>query len=104
MSLYVCKGVVNIPPLPSNPHHQVLRGLDMTLEPGETLAVAGTSGSGKSTLGLLLGRYYRATEGTVTLDGVDVTQLDPRCTQPFPFLLSFSVSPLCLRTCKMLSR
>jgi ATP-binding cassette subfamily B protein len=56
----------------------VLRGLDLRVAPGETVALVGTSGSGKSTVGLLLPRFYDVQGGSVTVDGVDVrdTTLD----------------------------
>ncbi len=53
----------------------VLRGLDLEVEPGETLAVVGRTGSGKSTLARLLPRFYDPRQGTVHLDGHDVAHL-----------------------------
>ncbi len=50
----------------------VLRGLDLELEPGETVALVGATGSGKTTVAALVPRLYDVTEGRVTLDGVDV--------------------------------
>jgi ATP-binding cassette subfamily B protein len=50
----------------------VLRGIDLVIEPGETVAVVGATGSGKSTLAMLVPRLYDATAGRVTLDGHDV--------------------------------
>ncbi|HET7017880.1 MAG TPA: ABC transporter ATP-binding protein [Streptosporangiaceae bacterium] len=55
--------------LPSEP---VLRGLTLTVKPGETVAVIGTSGSGKSTISLLLPRFYDVTGGSVRIGGRDV--------------------------------
>lgn len=48
------------------------RGLDLVIEPGRTVTIMGPSGSGKSTLGKLLQGFYRATEGSIRVDGVDV--------------------------------
>ncbi len=53
----------------------VLRGIDLVLSPGETVALVGSSGAGKSTLASLLPRFHDVTEGHVTLDGVDVREL-----------------------------
>ena len=50
----------------------ILRGLDLVVAPGETVAVVGPSGSGKSTIGRLLFRFYDVTGGAVTIDGQDV--------------------------------
>ncbi len=50
----------------------VLHGIDLTLEPGETVAVVGPSGSGKSTLAMLLPRFYDPVRGRVTVDGGDL--------------------------------
>ncbi|HUD37749.1 MAG TPA: ABC transporter ATP-binding protein [Streptosporangiaceae bacterium] len=58
--------------LPSEP---VLRGLSLTVSPGETLAVVGTSGSGKSTISLLLPRFYDVNSGAVRIGGHDVRDL-----------------------------
>jgi ATP-binding cassette subfamily B protein len=54
------------------PGMAVLRGIDLHVRPGETVALIGPSGSGKSTLATLLQRLYPVTEGSITLDGVDI--------------------------------
>ena len=53
-----------------------LRGVDLSIWPGEWLAIVGPSGSGKSTLLNVLGLLDRQTEGTYRFDGVDVNELD----------------------------
>ncbi len=50
----------------------VLTGLDLKIEPGETVAVVGRTGCGKSTLMRLLPRFYDVRSGTIRVDGVDV--------------------------------
>jgi ATP-binding cassette subfamily B protein len=52
--------------------HEILRGVDLVVRPGETLALVGATGSGKTTLTALVARLYDVTGGQVTLDGVDV--------------------------------
>ncbi|MEU3830203.1 ABC transporter ATP-binding protein [Streptomyces sp. NPDC029080] len=54
----------------------VLDGVDVTVPAGGSLAVVGPTGAGKSTLGALVPRLYDVTGGRVTLDGVDVRDLD----------------------------
>ena len=50
----------------------VLRGIDLVVEPGKTVAIVGPTGAGKTTLVNLLPRFYDVTGGAVTIDGVDV--------------------------------
>lgn len=59
-------------PAPGEPI-AVLRGIDLTLQPGESLAIVGPSGSGKSTLLNLIGGLDRPTGGRVIVDGEDIT-------------------------------
>jgi ABC-type multidrug transport system fused ATPase/permease subunit len=54
----------------------VLRDLDLTIRAHEALALVGVNGAGKSTLVKLLGGAYRPTTGRITVDGVDLAQLD----------------------------
>jgi subfamily B ATP-binding cassette protein MsbA len=57
----------------------VLRDINLTIEPGETIAVVGRSGSGKSTLASLLLRFYECTSGAIKFDEYDVGVLDIDC-------------------------
>ncbi len=56
--------------------NRVLDGVDLSIVPGEYVALTGPSGSGKSTLLYLLGIIDRPTAGRVMVDGVDVSELD----------------------------
>jgi subfamily B ATP-binding cassette protein MsbA len=60
-----------------DPHAPVLRGLDLTIAPGETVALVGASGAGKTTLVSLLLNYYDADDGLIAIDGQDVRQFTP---------------------------
>ncbi|CAM3885446.1 ABC transporter transmembrane domain-containing protein [Rheinheimera salexigens] len=54
----------------------VLQQLELTIKPGERVALVGPSGAGKTTLFQLLQRFYQPSIGTITLDGVDINQLE----------------------------
>ncbi len=54
----------------------VLKGISFVVEPGQTLAVLGATGSGKSSLVNLIPRFYDVTAGRVTVDGVDVREVN----------------------------
>ena len=54
----------------------VLDGLDLTIPAGKSLAIVGQNGAGKTTLAKLLCRMYDPTEGTISVDGVDLRELD----------------------------
>ncbi len=56
--------------------HEVLRGVDLDVEPGEIVAVCGATGSGKTSLLDLLPRFYDPTAGRVLLGGVDVRDVE----------------------------
>jgi len=55
-----------------DPNRKILKGLDFTLRPGQTVALVGPSGSGKSTIGRLLFRFYDVTGGAIRIDGQDL--------------------------------
>jgi ATP-binding cassette subfamily B protein len=54
----------------------VLKGVSFTAEPGQTVAILGTTGAGKSSLVHLIPRFYDVKSGRVTIDGIDVRELD----------------------------
>ena len=62
---------------PSRPESYAVDGLSLTINAGETLALVGPSGAGKSTVYDLLLRFYDPAEGSILLDGVPLTRLDP---------------------------
>ncbi|WP_081176270.1 ABC transporter transmembrane domain-containing protein [Rhizobium rhizosphaerae] len=62
---------------PSHPGEKSLRGLDFTVEPGETVALVGPSGAGKSTVFALLLRFYDPTSGRILVDGADLRSVTP---------------------------
>ncbi|MGE5579572.1 MAG: ABC transporter ATP-binding protein [Bacillota bacterium] len=55
---------------------EALKDINLTVEPGERVAIVGGTGSGKSTLVNLLPRFLDPTEGRITLDGIDLRQID----------------------------
>lgn len=54
----------------------VIRDIDLVMSKGHSLAIVGASGAGKSTLVDLVPRFYDVTKGSITLDGIDIRQLD----------------------------
>jgi ATP-binding cassette subfamily B protein len=62
---------------PTRPDVEVLQGIDLVVEPGQVVALVGPSGGGKSTMGAMLSRLYDPSAGRLTLDGVDLRDLDP---------------------------
>jgi ABC-type multidrug transport system fused ATPase/permease subunit len=77
----------------------VLCDIDLTVEPGRTVAIVGATGSGKTTLVSLLPRLYDVTSGAVLVDGADVRDVDLRSLRAEvglvsdePFLFSASIS------------
>lgn len=79
--------------LPENPHGRVafenvsfayspdkplIEGLNLTVEPGQTVAIVGPTGAGKTTLVNLVMRFYELDGGRITLDGVDIATIPRR--------------------------
>ena len=61
---------------PSRPDVHVLQGLDISVKSGQTLALVGPSGCGKSTVVSLLERFYDPVSGILTLDDIDISELN----------------------------
>ncbi|MFB0612125.1 ABC transporter transmembrane domain-containing protein [Aurantiacibacter poecillastricola] len=62
---------------PTRPNEKAITDFTLTVEPGETVAIVGPSGAGKSTIFQLAERFYDPQVGTVRMDGVPLTQVDP---------------------------
>ncbi len=60
-----------------NPGEWVLRDIDFAVESGRSVALVGATGAGKTSITSLLTRFYDVQQGRVTLDGIDIRQLDP---------------------------
>lgn len=55
-----------------------LKNVNLTIRPGEKIALVGANGAGKTTLVKLLTRLYDPTEGCITIDGIDLREVDPK--------------------------
>lgn len=55
---------------------KILDAIELTVEPGQTVAVLGATGSGKSTLVNLIPRFYDVSEGRITIDGMDIREVN----------------------------
>ncbi len=62
---------------PTRPDAMIFSNVNLDIPAGSVVAIVGSSGSGKSTLGSLLLRYYDPTNGSITIDGLSVSQIDP---------------------------
>lgn len=61
---------------PGRPNVSALDGIDLTVKPGETVALVGPSGAGKTTIIQLIQRFYDPSEGVIRLDGVDLRDMN----------------------------
>jgi ATP-binding cassette subfamily B protein len=61
---------------PTRPDVEVLKGIDLQIEPGQKVALVGASGNGKSTIMKLLLRFYPLNGGRITVDGRDIEEYD----------------------------
>jgi len=61
---------------PSRPENEIIKGLNIDLNPGETLAIVGPSGSGKSTLAALLYQFYLPSDGRIALGEQNIQDFD----------------------------
>ena len=57
------------------PDHLLMKGIDLTVQPGQKVAIVGPTGAGKTTLINLLMRFYELSGGTITVDGVSTTDM-----------------------------
>lgn len=61
---------------PGHPNAHILKDFSLTIQEGDLMAVTGRSGCGKSSLLALLLRFYEPSQGTISIDGVDIRELD----------------------------
>lgn len=62
---------------PSKKDAAALENFNLTIKPGETLALVGPSGAGKSTVLQMLLRFYDPQQGAITIDGIDISKTEP---------------------------
>lgn len=62
---------------PARPEQKVLDDFTLSLPRGQVVAICGPSGAGKSTVAALLERFYDVNEGSISVDGVNIKELDP---------------------------
>ncbi|KAF8767828.1 ATP-dependent translocase ABCB1 like protein [Argiope bruennichi] len=84
---------------PSRPKVKVLRGLNLNIEPGKTIALVGSSGCGKSTCVQLIERFYEVDKGDVLVDDVNVKDINVKNLRSHiglvsqePVLFSYSIA------------
>lgn len=77
----------------------VLRGINLTAEPGQMIALVGQTGAGKTSIANLLARFYDVSEGTILIDGIDVRHVRQRSLRrqigivpQDPFVFSASIA------------
>ncbi|KAL3476097.1 P-loop containing nucleoside triphosphate hydrolase protein [Aspergillus californicus] len=73
---------------PTRPEQPVLRGLNLTVKPGQYVALVGPSGCGKSTTIALLERFYDAIAGSILIDGKDISKLNINSYRSYLSLVS----------------
>lgn len=61
---------------PTRKNDWILKGLNLTINPNETIALVGESGCGKSTLVSLIMRFYDVDHGEITIDGINIKEYD----------------------------
>ena len=65
------------------PDHPVLKGLNLSVKPGQKIAIVGATGSGKTTVVNLLTRFYELDGGEITVDGVNITEIPKKDLRSF---------------------
>ena len=63
---------------PTRPEVEVFENFNLTVPAGRILALCGSSGAGKSSVAALIERFYEVDRGSITIDGVDIKDVDPR--------------------------
>lgn len=72
------KGITfSYPAPPMQPNPDILKGVNLTIKPGERVAIVGKIGSGKSTLLRIIARLYTPVKGQIFSSGLDVNQIEP---------------------------
>lgn len=66
-----------------NPEEYVLKDVSFKINPGETAAIVGATGAGKTSIINILTRFYDIQKGSITIDGIDIRQIDKRNLRKF---------------------
>ena len=75
MSLIELAQVTRTVQLPDGSDLRILRGIDLNVDPGDHISIVGRSGTGKSTMLNIIGLLDLPTDGTYTINDIDVTRL-----------------------------